>query len=413
MSNKDTFIGSKFDTPKGGVLTVVSKERLNGRAKYRVDCSLCSKDKELFPEYFLIDRSVLSKGVIPCGCSKAPKWAEWQYRIKVRRVCEEKGYAFKGWNGKWRGKETKLILYNPVTYNEWDTTKIQHFLNSGVGDPLEGYEKTKQSVRKDEQHHIVTFKSNPVFSEQGYIFEKIKRKDKNGHETYWEYTCPVCSEDEYTVKGLCTGKFQSHMGNLRVGKLSCRCVTNFKWTKEQREYQINKIFDHEGGYFNGWVESYKNSRSKLKWLCKNNHVCKTSVGDFLSGRRCDTCSLLNNNFGYYKDRVNEQDHLYILTSNLPYFKIGRSFDPVRRLSENQSRLNKYYGKGKYKFKQTHLLMADHSTIYNLEQLLVGFEIGMYDKDRPENTYGSSELIKMVYYDEVVKFCREYLDEWWR
>lgn len=66
------FVGSAFPTPKGGVLKVVgvSIEKSGSHALFICECSICSKDRELFPEYFKSLKSSLIRGQSPCGCSK-------------------------------------------------------------------------------------------------------------------------------------------------------------------------------------------------------------------------------------------------------------------------------------------------------------------------------------------------------
>ena len=412
-SKVDHFIGSTFNTPKGGVLLVVGKERLNKRTKYIVECSICSKDRELFPENFKIAKDHLLGGRVPCGCSEKPERSPLQYEVLIKRRCKETGYEFLGWSENFKGVQTKIILHNPKTCNTWDTCSINNFIAKGSGDPVEKSLKSSSIFKIDDDLHIKDFLNTGKFLE-GTLFWRSDRKTKQGGRHYWKYTCPKCSDDEYVKAGLCDGVFEGHVSNLKKGGLCCRCQIGYSWTKPQREYQIKTLLLKEGGDFIEWFDNFwgNSSKTKFKWLCPKGHDCETTISEFVnSNTRCPTCA--RGNFGLYTDKLEDKDYLYVLTSKLPYFKVGRSFDPVRRLSENQSRLDKHYGKGKYKFKQTRLLMADHSTIYNLEQLLVGFEIGMYDKDRPENTYGSSELIKNEYYEDVVIFCQEYVEEWWK
>lgn len=403
---KDDFIGKEFDTPTGGVLTVIGKEIINSRTKYLVECSICNKDKELFPDVFKITKTHLLKGRIPCGCSKNPNRSEYQWQILVKRICKIKGYDFLGWYGKWSGVNTKIILYNPISGNTWDSCTVCNFIHNNTGDPA-----IHGGYAIDDIDHTSDFFSTGKFKD-GTKFCRSDKKDKRGKRSYWLYTCSVCSEDEYVKHGVCNGIFEASTSNLKKGNLSCRCAKTYRWTEEQREYKIKKILEQEGGKFIHWSdEGYKDYSSKFKWVCHNGHSCETGVSEFVNSHtRCPTCS--DGVLGFYTSKLRERDYLYIISSELDYFKVGRTFNPERRLKENQSRLNRHYGKGEYSFKQDHLFEADHVTIYNLEQLLVGIDVGVYDKNRPENTYGSNELIKEVYYENVVKFCRDYINEWW-
>ncbi|AFU63794.1 hypothetical protein [Salmonella phage SSE121] len=81
-----------FETPKGGVLTVVGYNgRYRREKKYTVHCSECEKDKELFGDgLFSTIRSNLSTlGQIPCGCSHAYRRNNSQYKIVIERKLPE------------------------------------------------------------------------------------------------------------------------------------------------------------------------------------------------------------------------------------------------------------------------------------------------------------------------------------
>jgi len=84
---EDSFIGTQFPTPKGGTLTVIGDNGLKGNdRKYTLECSICSKDEELWPLGSIqTTKRILNKGSVPCGCAKNPKWKEWQNKIRVQR----------------------------------------------------------------------------------------------------------------------------------------------------------------------------------------------------------------------------------------------------------------------------------------------------------------------------------------
>ena len=407
---KDKYLGMKIRTPKKGVLTVVGWETKGCRSKmYKLKCSLCSEDLELFPDYFTLDTSSLTRKVIPCGCYSKYRFNEQQQQVRVNRRCEELGYIFNGWVGEFKGVYTKINIYNPSTNNAWCTTDINSLINRGSKDP-------KQNMRnkeKNDSEYIKHFIKTGKFLE-GTEFWRSDRKGERGR-SYWKYRCPVCSCDEYVEQGLCSGVFEGRIDKLKSGRLGCRCAKGARLTSEQRQYQLNKILQEEESEFLRWEDRYESVYSVFNWSCSKGHECSTVVEKFLQGRRCPSC-VDNGSFGYYPSRADEKDHLYLYNiKDVSYFKVGRSFEPSRRLKENQRRINNYYGNKKHRIKQTHLFTADHLYIYKLEQLLVGFENGLYDKCRPceNHSYGSSELINNIYYDEVIEFCEEYIEEWWK
>ena len=403
MKIRDDFVGSKFTTPKGGILTVTGWETCNQKTKFIVECSICSSDKELFPEGFRIAKSHLLEGKVPCSCSSFPKLTEHQYTVLVKRKCEGLGYTFRGWNGGFKGVYTKIKLYNSATNNSWGTTNINNFINNGRKDPVQGRINIKNAATKSESAHIKDFLSTGSFL-TSTIFRYLGNRQ-------WEYDCHICSKDYYVKNGLCSGWFTASYSSIKKGYKSCRCSSRYRWSQIQRECQIIKLLPSKSSFVK-WVGEYTNSLSKFEWICNNGHTCSTNIDKFVNGgRRCATCA--EGFFGFYPTKSAHQDYLYVISCELPYFKVGRSFEPERRIRENQKRLNSFYGYNTYRFKQDFLYIADHYTIFNLEQILIGFDVGLYDNDRPENTYGSSELIRVEYYEDVITFCSEYIEEWWK
>lgn len=254
----DDFIGRTFPTPKGGILTVVGicENKSGSHKRYLCECSLCSKDTELFPELFSALKGTLRgskkhKPSIPCGCSKHPTWSKEQFTILVKREAYKRGYVFIGYCTEFVGCNTKIKLHNPCTKNTWKTTSIERFLN-GTGDPVQGYIDMK-----------------------------------------------------------------------KVQKMSTA----------EREKRIGDICSNEGLTFLGWVDGgYVNNKSKLKWLCKQGHLCEnTTLSNFLNGKRCPTCNNLEGFNGYYKGKAHVQDYLYVIDLCMST-KVGRSFEVAKRVN---------------------------------------------------------------------------------
>lgn len=82
----DSFCGTTFETPKGGVLTVGSVVGKQGSSKlYECHCSICNADKEMFPDLFKTTKHRLIRGSFPCGCSRCYSWSDRQYRLRIKR----------------------------------------------------------------------------------------------------------------------------------------------------------------------------------------------------------------------------------------------------------------------------------------------------------------------------------------
>lgn len=83
----EDFIGWKSEDGKLEVIGIAGKQWTS--VTYKVVCTECSKDKELFPDgYFISTKYNLNSGRKPCGCSKSPRWEDWQYLILARRAVE-------------------------------------------------------------------------------------------------------------------------------------------------------------------------------------------------------------------------------------------------------------------------------------------------------------------------------------
>ncbi|CAL9961504.1 endonuclease [Vibrio phage F99] len=91
------FAGTTFKVEKtGATLTVtgISGKSKNYTTVFRVECSVCSKDTELFPEGFNCRKGSLqnkdgSLNKIPCGCSNSPRWTDRQDEIHTQRILDE------------------------------------------------------------------------------------------------------------------------------------------------------------------------------------------------------------------------------------------------------------------------------------------------------------------------------------
>ena len=278
-------VGTKYINCKGNTLVVtgiVGKKR--GKVEYSLSCSECSKDKELFPEGTLscIIDSIRGERTI-CGCSRKYKWKEYQYTIRIKRRCEELGYHFIDFMDEYKGCNTKLVIFNPSTGNAWNTSSIQTFLLSKVKDPLLKVKGLIERCTLPNENLINRFMDTGRFPE-GTLFER-------GNDNRWSYTCPVCSYDEYVVNGICEGEFTSSAGHLLEGKSCCRCHKgSYRWSEDQRSYQVVKYLSPLGHKFIGWESGYLNTRSNVMWECKLGHANKTTFCNLKARLSCKTCS---------------------------------------------------------------------------------------------------------------------------
>lgn len=136
---------------------------------------------------------------------------------------------------------------------------------------------------KPDHIHISDFMSTGKFKE-GTKFWKSERVDSKGAHQHWNYTCPICSHDEYVKAGLCSGVFESASTHLKRGKISCRCSSFYRWTKDQYAYRIKKKMDESGtaDVFIRICSNFKNSKSKFIRKCSRHGRYETSISDYCS-----------------------------------------------------------------------------------------------------------------------------------
>jgi hypothetical protein len=301
----DDFIGTRFGVD--GHLEVVGWDGSRSRSNkmYSVYCHVCKEDSELFGDgIFKRVKGDLVAGNIPCGCSKSVYWTKQQYEVIAKRLCDKVKYTFHGFSGDWLGKWTKLFLTCSKGHS-WESTALNNLV-SNMGCPECGNISAGIKSEKSDEVMIKSFMASGSFQE-GSVFVKSSRKTLAGSSSYWWYECPSCKIDEYTKSGLCSGVFESFSGSLQEGSLPCRCNGQYRWTTEQREYQLaKKCSDRPLDSFLQWETSHVNQKSIVEMFCKDHGVFKASVTQLLDkGTGCPTCS--KGGFQY-----KEKSYVYVL-----------------------------------------------------------------------------------------------------
>lgn len=307
MGEADSFIGQRFG--KDGHLEVIcwNGSRTSGDKLYTVVCNVCCKDAELFGEgTFNSPKATLVSGSIPCGCAKTFYWSQEQYVTRVERKCKERNYDFLGFHGDWKGSNTKLSLRCHKDGHMWNSTKISNLM-TGNGCPVCGNSIISENSKKPESKSIEDFMSTGKFHKET-VFWKSDRRTKSGELSYWKYSCPKCSNDEYVKLGLCKGVFEAYGSSLQKGQMSCRCSPTYRWTRFQREYQVRELLVKEGKgvVFKGWKGDFLGSSSRVILQCVDHGEWDTTVTNLLRhGSGCSGCA----KYGF--DRSKEA-YLYVL-----------------------------------------------------------------------------------------------------
>jgi len=289
MENKDKqqkaedFIG--WISPDGKLEVTGIAGKQGTKTLFKVTCSECSKDPELFPDgYFVSLKQHLVNEQKPCGCSKY-NWFDWQYLILARRAGEKRGFIVHGFSNEFDGQSTKVFLECLKDGYKW-TASINNVINQGSGCP-----KCSGNIKYTEQEAL-------------------------------QKCIDICKEMDYDVIGF---------------------VNGYKGIHKTRFEYVCKIHGKQNVIYHNFVNS---------------------------GTRCIGCykdrqKELGNLYGYYPERKDEQDYLYILNFNNKFIKVGRSFDVDERIK----RLRTLSKVPKTKIHKLRIFTATHQDVYDLEQEL--------------------------------------------
>jgi hypothetical protein len=122
----------------------------------------------------------------------------------------------------------------------------------------------------------------------------------------------------------------------------------------------------------GFVDGYKGAlNTYFEYVCKTHGKQSVCYNDFINiGSRCNGCwkdrqKELGNGNGYYPERKDETDFLYVLDFNDKFIKVGRSFNVDERIKS----LKKPSESGIKKIYKLRIFTATHQEIYDFEQEL--------------------------------------------
>lgn len=184
----EDFIGWKSEDGRLKV-TGIHQESINGKpALFKVTCTECSKDPELFTDdYFVSRKGHLVNGTKPCGCSKIPKWFDWQFLILARRAAKD-CFIVHGFAEEFHGKNTKLNLECLKDGYKW-TARINDIINNCQGCP-----KCAGNIKYTEQEALQ--KCVDICKEMNYDVIGFVNGYKGAHKTRFEYICKTHGKQE-------------------------------------------------------------------------------------------------------------------------------------------------------------------------------------------------------------------------
>lgn len=167
-------------------------------------------------------------------------------------------------------------------------------------------------------------------------------------------------------------KWQARISKVINDGTGChKCNIDCQRTDEQEALaKCTAICTIEGYKIIGFVEDYRNAlKSRFEYFCPKHGKQNVSYNHFVnSGTRCKGCWIdrqkeSGNGNGYYPERKDEQDFLYVLDFDNKFIKVGRSFDVERRLGKNELQKDS----GISNIIKLRIFTATHKKIYDTEQ----------------------------------------------
>ena len=197
----ENFIGWKSPDGKLEVIEIHGKSCHN--TTFKVICTECSKDKELFPDgYFISTKQYLVNGVKPCGCGRHPRWEDWQFLVLARRAGEKKDFIVHGFAETFKKQKTKLNLECLKDGHKWTST-ISKIINNGTGCPKCAIHSNKEKRKTPE--HIALQKCIDICKEMEYDVIGFVDGYKGAHKTRFEYICKIHGKQTVTYKDFIHG----------------------------------------------------------------------------------------------------------------------------------------------------------------------------------------------------------------
>lgn len=379
------FIGQTFNN---GNLEVVSIDSVDasGKTRFKVICKICSQDPELFPDgYFICYKDFLTNGSIPCGCSKQPKWEDWQYMVKAKRVADERGYIVHGFAEKYKNCYTKLDVECLKDGHRWTPT-INNFIKHRRGCP-----KCSKSLK------LTTSEAEKLCVERCKELNYTPIGFNQGHKSIYSKFTFICPNH---------GEYAMSFQTLVQRKMKCRQCGLKEGAEKQRlpeDQAIKNATDACSGTkytFLGFPNGYTTNVSDLEYLCPEHGIKRMRYYNFMNGRRCKECAMLTTSAnGYYEHRKDEQDFLYVLNFNDKYIKVGRTFKFDSRLGQLKSKSNCE------NVTLVAMVTGKHKPIWDLEQSIhKQLRLGRLDLI-PDNWY-SQETFKVDSLSRVLETLEE-------
>ena len=392
-------VGDKFTTLKGGIVEI--KEKLSNTL-FIGECSICSEDKELW--YYgsiLLHKDYLLKNKVSCGCCGFPRYTTEQWKVRLKRKLQDylKDFIVSYEELDSITSATK-IQYKCKKHNNSLSKLASKIITEGISCPDCKSENLEADIEK-----LKTKLPNNILNK----YKEIKPIPKHKHSTkeiFVDVYCEDCAQDEYSKNEVGSGWFRVNISSLKAGSIPCRCSSSHSFSREQREYQINKILSKEGGHFIEWCHTSNEQikvDSKFTYMCKNGHTVTKSVDSFVNvGTRCVKCKKV----GYFnRDQPAKLYLARFYNDSSEFLKVGITNN------DHIYRLNKQKSKARHKFEYEIIKVFDFDKgidAWNLERKIKT----MFDRnfmDRKIFRHGFTETFNIGYLDQILDVTKEFIE----
>lgn len=352
---------------------------------YIMECSICSKDTELWHYGSIVSCSGSFRKAINyhCGCSVSPKYSRDQYDILCRRKAESLGFLFlfiEDFDG------TRLCVLQNKTGTIWKLG-VHVFLCKGTTDP-----DTRKVKFLSVEDNIRLLEDSKLYAE-GTVFNK----DERG----WFYECGICSLDELSLHAGSDTRFYNRLSRLKTGVKSCRCSSKYIYSEKEYNYLLTKICDKEGLTYAGFPNG-AGKKKRFEWFCEKGHKNKGDPWGFIyKGYRCEQCRVESTPFsGRFENKLKEKDTLYVIKINNEYVKVGRTFDLRSRVQNLKSKKES----GSSAVEVLGIVIDIHENIWTLEQQ-VHEELRVLGLQFSHHSWNSLELFILDSYNDIISLIQ--------
>lgn len=322
------FIGSKFQTPKDGTLNVIGiAGKKNEEIVFNVECSICSLDKNMFPDYFIMKRRDLKAGKIPCACSKNYSYGILNDPYLGTEIKTPKGGILKV--EKVIGRNSSGPIYGiSCSICSLDSELFPKLFNTSKGNLKNNQIPCACSPTKRWNQEQCVIRAKRRCDEIGYTFVGFPDGYKT-NKSKMQYLCPK--------HGLQTCQFSNFI-NIGHGCPKCGKETGSSKLRNTNAVDLVKSrCDELGYYFVSFPDGYVNWKSIFEYMCPSHGLQTCQYNAFMSAKtKCPKCT---GNRGFQKD---EKATLYIVkwtnSNGDCWFKFGITGkeNPEKRMKQQVS-----------------------------------------------------------------------------